>query len=87
MGADIAGTNWLPAAIEAVRLASVVYIVPFMILLYPRMVGQGGGLAERTIALAQQALLRDPTAGSDTMLVARMRAALPACHAQRGCAL
>ncbi|MBR3372134.1 MAG: DUF1446 domain-containing protein [Rhodobacteraceae bacterium] len=39
-------------------------------------------LAERTIALAQQALLRDPNAGYDPMLVARMRAVLPACHAR-----
>ncbi|KZY33449.1 ABC transporter substrate-binding protein, partial [Roseovarius sp. HI0049] len=36
-------------------------------------------LAERTIALAQQAKLADPRAGYDTMLERRMRAVLPAC--------
>ncbi|MDD7971023.1 acyclic terpene utilization AtuA family protein [Roseinatronobacter alkalisoli] len=39
-------------------------------------------LAERTIALAQQARLRDPAAGFDPLLVARMRAVLPACRAR-----
>lgn len=36
-------------------------------------------LAERTIALAQQARQRDPEAGYDPMLAARMRSVLPAC--------
>lgn len=36
-------------------------------------------LAERTIALAQQALLADPAAGYDPLLDRRMRAVLPAC--------
>jgi hypothetical protein len=38
-------------------------------------------LAERTIALAQQERLRDPDAGFDPLLMARMRAVLPACRA------
>ncbi len=38
-------------------------------------------LAERTIALAQQARLKDPAAGFDPLLTARMRAVLPACRA------
>ena len=38
-------------------------------------------LAERTIALAQQARLRDPGAGYDPLLAARMRAVLPVCRA------
>lgn len=38
-------------------------------------------LAERTIALAQQERLRDPAAGFDPLLTARMRAVLPACRA------
>ena len=38
-------------------------------------------LAERTIALAQQARLRDPAAGYDRLLVERMMAVLPHCHA------
>ncbi len=39
-------------------------------------------LAERTIALAQQARLRDPAAGYDRLLVERMTAVLPHCHAR-----
>ena len=39
-------------------------------------------LAERTIALAQQARQRDPKAGYDPLLEARMRAVLPACRAR-----
>src|SRR5215216_2419227 len=38
-------------------------------------------LAERTIALAQQARMRDPSAGYDPLLVERMRAVLPLCRA------
>ena len=38
-------------------------------------------LAERTIALAQAEKLRDPDAGFDPLLVARMEAVLPACRA------
>lgn len=38
-------------------------------------------LAERTIALAQGERLRDPAAGFDPLLVARMGAVLPACRA------
>ena len=37
-------------------------------------------LAERTIALAQQARLADPDGGFDPLLEARMRAVLPACR-------
>ena len=40
-------------------------------------------LAERTIALAQQARARDPNGGYDPLLLDRMSAVLPAC-AQRG---
>jgi len=39
-------------------------------------------LAERTIALAQQAKARDPRAGSDPLLADRMEAVLPACVAR-----
>src|SRR5215208_1920385 len=38
-------------------------------------------LAERTIALAQQARMRDPGAGYDPLLAERMRAVLPLCRA------
>ena len=37
-------------------------------------------LAERTIALAQQAKMRDPDAGFDPLLERRMRAVLPVCR-------
>jgi len=40
-------------------------------------------LAERTIAIAQQARRRDPDAGYDPLLDARMRAVLPAAAARR----
>ena len=39
-------------------------------------------LAERTIALAQQAKARDPAGGFDPLLVPRIEAVLPACHEQ-----
>jgi hypothetical protein len=39
-------------------------------------------LAERTIALAQQAKLKDPEQGFDPLLAERMRAVLPACRAK-----
>ncbi|WP_262300197.1 acyclic terpene utilization AtuA family protein [Microvirga sesbaniae] len=39
-------------------------------------------LAERTIALAQQAKLRDPAAGYDPLLPERFRAVLSLCHAK-----
>jgi len=45
VGAGIAGTNWLPAAMEAVRLGAMTYIVPFMLLMYPGMTGGGGALS------------------------------------------
>jgi hypothetical protein len=37
-------------------------------------------LAERTIAIAQQAKMKDPNAGYDALLVARMEACLPVCR-------
>ena len=52
VGAGIAQTNWLPAALEAIRLAAVVYLVPFMLLLYPGLIGQGGGFAILDAALS-----------------------------------
>src|SRR6266513_2023276 len=39
-------------------------------------------LAERTIALAQQARMADPSRGYDPLLVERMQAVLPACTAK-----
>src|SRR3954449_10063273 len=40
-------------------------------------------LAERTIALAQQARMKDPRSGYDPLLAARMRGVLPTCHAKK----
>jgi Acyclic terpene utilisation family protein AtuA len=40
-------------------------------------------LGERTVALAQQARLKDPEAGYDPLLEERMRAVLPLCAAKR----
>lgn len=45
VAAGIAQTNWLPAAGEAVRLAAVTYLVPFLLLLYPGFTAQGGVFA------------------------------------------
>ena len=39
-------------------------------------------LAERTIALAQQARMQNPNHGYDPLLAARMKAVLPVCHAR-----
>ncbi|WP_315701387.1 MULTISPECIES: acyclic terpene utilization AtuA family protein [unclassified Bradyrhizobium] len=39
-------------------------------------------LAERTIALAQQARMKDPAGGYDPLLTARMQAVLPICRAK-----
>ena len=64
VGAGIAGTNWLPAAGEAVRLGATTYIVPFLLLLYPGMLLGGGTLdileavaAGMVLVLAVPALL------------------------------
>ncbi|HEU0146821.1 MAG TPA: acyclic terpene utilization AtuA family protein [Bradyrhizobium sp.] len=40
-------------------------------------------LAERTIALAQQARMKDPAGGFDPLLAARMQAVLPICRANK----
>jgi len=40
-------------------------------------------LAERTIALAQQARMKNPAAGYDPLLAARMQAVLPICRANK----
>ncbi|MDR3561473.1 MAG: DUF1446 domain-containing protein [Negativicutes bacterium] len=40
-------------------------------------------LAERTIAIGQQAKMKDPNAGYDALLMARMQAVLPVCHQKK----
>ncbi|MBS9405416.1 TRAP transporter fused permease subunit [Halomonas sp. TRM85114] len=49
VASGIAGTNWLPAAGEAVRLAAAIYVIPFLLLIYPALAGFGGAV---DIALA-----------------------------------
>ena len=52
VGAGIAQTPWTSAAAEAVRLGAVTYVVPFMLLLYPGMIMQGGALAITEAAIS-----------------------------------
>jgi TRAP transporter 4TM/12TM fusion protein len=49
VASGIAGTSWLPAAGEAVRLAGAIYVIPFLLLIYPALAGFGGAV---DIALA-----------------------------------
>ncbi|TVP47531.1 MAG: TRAP transporter fused permease subunit [Halomonas sp.] len=41
VASGIAGTNWLPAAVESVRLAAAIYVIPFLLLIYPALAGFG----------------------------------------------
>lgn len=49
VASGIAKTSWLPAAGEAVRLAAAIYVIPFLLLIYPALAGFGGAF---DIALA-----------------------------------
>ncbi|MBZ9558743.1 MULTISPECIES: TRAP transporter fused permease subunit [unclassified Modicisalibacter] len=42
VASGIAQTNWLPAAGESVRLAAAIYVIPFLLLIYPALAGFGG---------------------------------------------
>ncbi|MGO3700659.1 MULTISPECIES: TRAP transporter permease [Halomonas] len=44
VASGIAGTNWLPAAGESVRLAAAIYVIPFLLLIYPALAGFGSAL-------------------------------------------
>ncbi len=44
VAAGIAQTDWLMVAREAVKLAAVTYVIPFMFLIYPGMLATGGPL-------------------------------------------
>ncbi|MGQ3489394.1 TRAP transporter permease [Roseovarius pacificus] len=57
VGAGIANTNWLPAAGHAVRLGAVTYLVPFLLLLYPGMLMEGGALSIAQAALSGAVLV------------------------------
>lgn len=41
VASGIADTNWLPAAVESVRLAAAIYVIPFLLLIYPALAGFG----------------------------------------------
>jgi TRAP-type uncharacterized transport system fused permease subunit len=41
VASGIAKTSWLPTAYEACKLGAVTYVVPFLFLLYPGMLGGG----------------------------------------------
>ncbi|MCG7599737.1 TRAP transporter fused permease subunit [Halomonas sp. McH1-25] len=41
VASGIAQTNWLPAAGESVRLAAAIYVIPFLLLIYPALAGFG----------------------------------------------
>lgn len=44
VASGIAQTNWLPAAGESVRLAAAIYVIPFLLLIYPALAGFGSWL-------------------------------------------
>ncbi|WP_111415095.1 TRAP transporter permease [Billgrantia lactosivorans] len=44
VASGIAQTHWLPSAGEAVRLAAAIYVIPFLLLIYPALAGFGSGL-------------------------------------------
>ncbi|EPC02322.1 C4-dicarboxylate ABC transporter permease [Litchfieldella anticariensis FP35 = DSM 16096] len=52
VASGIARTNWLPAAGEAVRLAAAIYVIPFLLLIYPALAGFGGW-ADILLAICQ----------------------------------
>ncbi|MEC9483225.1 MAG: TRAP transporter fused permease subunit [Halomonas sp.] len=41
VASGIAQTNWLPAAGESIRLAAAIYVIPFLLLIYPALAGFG----------------------------------------------
>src|SRR5690606_27531636 len=45
VAAGIAGASWLAVARDALKLAAVTYVVPFLFIVYPGMLGSGGWLA------------------------------------------
>ncbi|MEO3388150.1 TRAP transporter fused permease subunit [Mesorhizobium sp. CAU 1741] len=52
VAASIAGVHWWPVALNAVRLAAVTYVVPFMFLAYPGMLWSGDGMDIAEAALS-----------------------------------
>ncbi|GEN25113.1 C4-dicarboxylate ABC transporter [Halomonas cupida] len=52
VAAGIAETTWLTSAFEAVRLAAAIYVIPFLLLIYPALAGFGSGI-DIVLALCQ----------------------------------
>jgi TRAP transporter 4TM/12TM fusion protein len=52
VASGIAKSNWMPTAIEAVRLGAMTYIVPFLLLVYPGLLLEGGAIAIMDAAFA-----------------------------------
>lgn len=44
VASGIANTPWLKSAVEAVRLAAAIYVIPFLLLVYPALAGFGDGI-------------------------------------------
>lgn len=52
VASGIAATTWLRAALEAVRLAAAIYVIPFLLLIYPALAGDGSGV-DMLLAMCQ----------------------------------
>jgi len=52
VASGIAKSNWMPTAVEAVRLGAMTYIVPFLLLVYPGLLLEGGAIAILDAAFA-----------------------------------
>ncbi|WP_035725578.1 TRAP transporter permease [Fodinicurvata fenggangensis] len=57
VSASLASTRWWPVAVNAVRLAAVTYIIPFMLLSYPGLVWSGSGFDIFEAALSGSVLV------------------------------
>ena len=79
VAASIAKTDWWPAALNAVRLGAVTYVVPFMFLSYPGMLWSGtpieiaeAALSSATLVLATSLFLSGTTVRDSRMLAAAL---------------
>jgi TRAP-type uncharacterized transport system fused permease subunit len=52
VAAGIAGASWLAVARDAFKLAAVTYVIPFLFIVYPGMLGSGGWIAIAHAALS-----------------------------------
>ncbi|MGX1306267.1 TRAP transporter 4TM/12TM fusion protein [Amorphus suaedae] len=79
VAASIAKTDWWPAALNAVRLGAVTYVVPFMFLSYPGMLWSGtpvaiaeAALSGATLVLATSLFLSGTTVRESRLLAAAL---------------